>query len=294
MVTAQTKGGGRMFAFEYTVRYIENNLERDITPDELARHSGYSKHHFCRLFKQSFGQTVGSYIKKQRLLRIVAEIQSGKRAIDAALFYGYETYAGFYKAFVRMFGCSPSVYVKEHGIDVPINIMEDEYMDKCETARCTLSLLCEDDLTESIRLLTDADVREYLGGPISEAEAFRRLRFWLENGDSIHYAVRLKESGALIGIIAVAPHHNAVDKEVSYQFLPEYWGKGYASEAVKWTLDHCRDALGLSHVVAETQVANARSCRLLEHMGFVIDCELVRFGAQQRIYKCCLTSEYSI
>lgn len=37
-------------------------------------------------------------------------------------------------------------------------------------------------------------------------------------------------------------------------------------------------------VVAETQVANERSCQLLEKLGFTIDCYIDRFGAKQVIY----------
>jgi len=52
--------------------------------------------------------------------RALAEISTGKKAIDIVLAYGFDTYAGFYKAFVKMYGCSPkkylSIYKKTEGI----------------------------------------------------------------------------------------------------------------------------------------------------------------------------------
>ncbi|MBQ9134252.1 MAG: helix-turn-helix transcriptional regulator [Clostridia bacterium] len=107
-----------MFAFEDTIRYIENNLHREITIEELAKHSKYSKYHFCHLFKQTVGQPVGHFIKQQRLLRILHEIQSGNRAIDVILYYGFETYAGFLQsvyADVQLF--SHSLYSRTWYLD---------------------------------------------------------------------------------------------------------------------------------------------------------------------------------
>lgn len=154
-----------------------------------------------------------------------------------------------------------------------------------ETDRCVVTFLQENDFSEALRLLTDKQVRAFLGGPLAEDDAYRRLRFWTENTDSIHYTVRLRETNAMMGIIAIAPHHDMTVKEISYQFLPEYWGKGYATEVLQWTLRHCYKDLQLSWVVSETQSANTRSCKLLERLGYILDSVIVRFDAEQRIYK---------
>ena len=105
---------------EYSLRYIEQNLKTDITADELAEKANYSVGHFCRLFAQTMDSTVASYILKRRLDHVLAEISSGRKAIDVVLEYGFDTYAGFYKAFVKMYGCSPkkylSIYKKAEGL----------------------------------------------------------------------------------------------------------------------------------------------------------------------------------
>ena len=91
--------------------YIEENLKTDITADDLAQMASYSVGHFCRVFAQTVDSTVASYILKRRLDHALAEIASGKKAIGVVLEYGFDTYAGFYKAFVKMYGCSPKKYL---------------------------------------------------------------------------------------------------------------------------------------------------------------------------------------
>jgi len=99
--------------------YIEQNLKTDITVDELAEMANYSVGHFCRLFAQKMDSTIASYILKRRLDHALAEISSGRKAIDVVFEYGFDTYAGFYKAFVKMYGCSPKKYLSIYKIKKP-------------------------------------------------------------------------------------------------------------------------------------------------------------------------------
>jgi len=97
--------------------YIEENLKTNITSEELAQMANYSTYHYYRLFSSVMGSSVSSYILKRRLDHALAEIASGRKAINVVLEYGFDTYAGFYKAFVKMYGCSPKKYLsiyKEH------------------------------------------------------------------------------------------------------------------------------------------------------------------------------------
>ncbi len=92
--------------------YIEENLKTDITAEELAKRANYSTYHYCRLFSSVMGSSVAGYILKRRLDHALAEIARGRKGIDVVLEYGFDTYAGFYKAFVRMYGCSPKKYLR--------------------------------------------------------------------------------------------------------------------------------------------------------------------------------------
>ncbi len=99
------------------LEYIEQNLKTDITAEELAQMVNYSTYHFYRLFSSVTGSSVSGYILKRRLDHALAEIAGGRKAIEVVLEYGFDTYAGFYKAFVKMYGCSPKKYLniyKDH------------------------------------------------------------------------------------------------------------------------------------------------------------------------------------
>lgn len=93
------------------VDYIEKNLTSELSIRELADLIGFSQYHFCHVFGNTVGMPVAAFITKRRLLAAVYDIQSGARVTDAALAYGFDTHAGFYKAFKREFGCSPTKYL---------------------------------------------------------------------------------------------------------------------------------------------------------------------------------------
>jgi len=94
-----------------SLEYIEQNLKTDITVNELAQEANYSIWHFCLLFNKIIGSSVASYILKRRLDNAISEISVGRKAIDVILEYGFDTYSGFYKAFVKIYGCSPKRYL---------------------------------------------------------------------------------------------------------------------------------------------------------------------------------------
>ena len=79
--------------------YIEDNLQAQITAAELAEQAGFSLFHYYRLFQQATGLPVMQYILRRRLLHGVYAMKQGSSKIDAALRFGFDTYAGFYKAF---------------------------------------------------------------------------------------------------------------------------------------------------------------------------------------------------
>jgi RimJ/RimL family protein N-acetyltransferase len=69
--------------------------------------------------------------------------------------------------------------------------------------------------------------------------------------------------------------------EVSYTFLPKYWGQGYAGEAVEAALGWAASALTDDDVLLCTQMENAPSMRLAHRLGFVEAEQFEEFGAEQ-------------
>ncbi len=94
--------------------YMEQNLKTDIHLKDLSRMAGYSEAYYSDLFKKATGMPIGQYLVRRRLAHAICEISAGRRMLDIALEYGFDTYAGFYRAFCREYGCSPSDYLKDH------------------------------------------------------------------------------------------------------------------------------------------------------------------------------------
>ena len=97
---------------QQTLDHIEEHLRAELTAAELAQMAGYSVYHYSRLFRAATGMSVGHYILRRRLLHGGYAMARGKSGVDAAAEYGFDTYAGFYRAFLREFGCTPSEYLR--------------------------------------------------------------------------------------------------------------------------------------------------------------------------------------
>ena len=115
---------------QQSLDYIEENLKTEITAGELADMAGFSLFHYYRLFQQATGLPVMQYILRRRLLHGVYAMKLGLSKTDAALLYGFDTYPGFYKAFCREFGATPSAFLKSCRAKRPyrIDITKEEHM----------------------------------------------------------------------------------------------------------------------------------------------------------------------
>ena len=113
-----------------SIDYIEENLETELTAQELSQMAGFSLFHYYRLFQTAVGMPIMQYILRRRLLNAIYEIHCGNKMIDVALSYGFSTHAGFYKAFVRELGCTPSHFLSTYKVKKPyrINILKEEHI----------------------------------------------------------------------------------------------------------------------------------------------------------------------
>lgn len=107
---------------QQTLDRIENALQTDITPEELSRAAGFSHYHFCRIFKAATGLSVMRYITLRRLAHALYSISCGQEKTEAALAYGFDSYAGFYKAFRRAYGASPTEHLRSHRAAFPARV----------------------------------------------------------------------------------------------------------------------------------------------------------------------------
>ena len=87
--------------------YINENLGRELSVDELAEQAYLSRYHFMRLFKSQTGSTVHAYVRQKRLLYAARLIREGESAARAAAESGFSDYSAFHRAFRECFGISP-------------------------------------------------------------------------------------------------------------------------------------------------------------------------------------------
>lgn len=95
-----------------SIEYIEENLTCELSLPELAEISGFSAYHYSHIFCEYVGMPVKTFITKCRLHYAIFDVQNGNKIVDTALLYGFDTHAGFFKAFKREFGCSPTKFLK--------------------------------------------------------------------------------------------------------------------------------------------------------------------------------------
>jgi len=89
--------------------YIDDNIKNEITAEMIAEKAGYSAYHFSRVFTETIGISVMNYVTWRRLQYALYNLSCGKKIIDVAMEYSFETHGGFTKAFVRWFGFPPSL-----------------------------------------------------------------------------------------------------------------------------------------------------------------------------------------
>jgi RimJ/RimL family protein N-acetyltransferase len=85
------------------------------------------------------------------------------------------------------------------------------------------------------------------------------MGFWL---------IESKASGKPLGICGLIKRDYLAQADLGFALLEQHWGCGYASEASRATIDYAFEELALSELLAVTVPENARSIRLLEHLGF--------------------------
>lgn len=105
-------------AIALCIEFIEKNIKNELSPEIIANECGYSTFHFLRVFNINQGITLMEYVKKRRLSLAAKDLFDGKKIIDIALEYGFQTHNGFSKAFKKEFGFSPTQYLKRMDRDL--------------------------------------------------------------------------------------------------------------------------------------------------------------------------------
>lgn len=94
-----------------SLSFIERQLTQAIKPDDLARESRYSRHHFDRIFQSVIGTTAANYIRNRRMTRAAIELShTDRRILDIAFTYHFQSQEAFTRAFKQVYGMTPGQY----------------------------------------------------------------------------------------------------------------------------------------------------------------------------------------
>ncbi|MCK9478849.1 MAG: helix-turn-helix domain-containing protein [Firmicutes bacterium] len=92
-------------AAKKAIKYMEENYCKNISTDCIAKNAGFSKSYFCRMFKETTGYTVISYLNYLRCTNAKRLFSTGRYLIsEAAFLSGFNNFSYFSKTYRRYMG----------------------------------------------------------------------------------------------------------------------------------------------------------------------------------------------
>ncbi len=144
-------------------------------------------------------------------------------------------------------------------------------MIKLDTDRLTIRNFLDDDWQDLQDAVVQYQATEWakLEDPWPTAtEEVKGMTKFFASGNN-YLAVTLKDTGKLIGLIAIEPRQGQTEPvhNLGYVFHPGYSGKGYATEGCLAVMAYLFEDVGISAILTGTRPENTPSVRLLERLG---------------------------
>ena len=100
------------------------------------------------------------------------------------------------------------------------------------------------------------------------------------------WKVLLKPDDQFIGIAGLLHQEidNVAETEISYRILPEYWNKGYATEAAKACKNYAGNKPGKNRVISLIHPDNDASIRVATNLGATKTRSIVFMGMNHDVY----------
>ena len=150
------------------------------------------------------------------------------------------------------------------------------YSPELETERLILRRYKESDIDVFHEITTDPRLSDYIYYPsITSEEEIKQIKKFIDNADTDsheHWLIERKEDNIVVGIINVNnvyQRHNFCT--VGYTIRYDYWGNGYAYEALEKVTSHLLNDLNYHLVECVCNENNIKSKRVLEKAGFIKD-----------------------
>jgi RimJ/RimL family protein N-acetyltransferase len=137
-----------------------------------------------------------------------------------------------------------------------------------------LRALRPDDATRLLELYGDPVVMRHTDErPFPDLDTvdlmLESVRSLLANGESLEWAIALKDGDVLIGTCGLHSFDWATSTaEVGCLLMRSEWGKHYMSEAVRLLMGYAGNVLRLRRLKADVSAENHRSQRLFDSLGY--------------------------
>lgn len=143
-----------------------------------------------------------------------------------------------------------------------------------ESPRLRLIAWRERHIEPFIAMNADPEVMRYFPALIDAEQSRASVDYWMsqfaEHGWS-NWAVEQKDSGEFIGFVGIwipkreLPFSPCV--EIGWRLARRFWGKGYATEGARASLNVAFEQLGLPEIVSYTALLNTPSRAVMERIG---------------------------
>ena len=149
-------------------------------------------------------------------------------------------------------------------------------MTTLETERLVMRPWTRDDIDVYAEMFADDEIMRFSlmrrGMTRDEAaESLERHVSHFEKHGYGYWAVTPKDVGRIVGYTGLQMPYWFPDLlpsvEVGYRFYPDYWGRGYATEAARASLHYGFETVGLNEIIAIYEPANVRSGMVMERIG---------------------------
>lgn len=149
-----------------------------------------------------------------------------------------------------------------------------------ETERLILREIIESDIDGMYRLDSNQHVHKYLGNkPITKKEQAEKMILYIrsqykERGIG-RFATIEKSSGSFIGWAGLKLNQGEKETingfydfiDIGYRFIPDFWGKGYATESALATLAFGFQEMNYPIIYGAAEMNNTASNKVLEKIG---------------------------
>jgi [ribosomal protein S5]-alanine N-acetyltransferase len=160
-----------------------------------------------------------------------------------------------------------------------------------QTPRLLLRHITETDAPLVYALNTSPGVLQYVHEPTlkDEADALRVIKEIILPQYSLYnlgrWAIERKEDNQFMGWCGLKYLADINEVDLGYRLMPAYWGKGYATEAARHTLQFGFDQRSLQTIVGRVHINNLASAAVLEKIGMQYQYMAEEDGETIKVYE---------